>query len=48
MSSQGLNFPHLVLVFATITPMTGSLNASKIRAAIRMTPIASALTPRIS
>ena len=46
--SQGLNLPHLVFVFATITPMTGSLNASNILAAIRITPMAMALTPSMS
>ena len=29
---HGLNFPHFVLVFSTIPPITGSLKASKILA----------------
>lgn len=37
--SQGLNFPHLVLVFATMTPMIGSLSASNILAQRRMIPM---------
>ena len=45
MSSQGRNFPQRVLVLATMTPMMGSLKASKTRAAMRMTPMAMALTP---
>ena len=39
---------HFVRVFATTTPMIGSLNASNTRAAIKMIPIAIALTPKIS
>ena len=35
-----------VLVFATITPISGSLNASKIRATSRMTPIATVIAVR--
>ena len=46
--SHGRNFPQRVLVFATITPITGSLNASNTLAAIRIIPMAIALTPRIS
>ena len=46
--SHGLNWPHLVLVLATITPMIGSLKASKTRAIKSMAPIAAALTPMIS
>ena len=44
-SSQGRNLPQRVLVLATITPMIGSLKASNTRAAIRMMPMATALTP---
>ena len=48
MSSQGRNLPHLVFVFATITPMMGSLNASKTRAAIIMAPITVPFIPKRS
>ena len=46
--SHGLNLPHLVLVFATMIPMIGSLNASNILAAMSMIPMAIAFTPRTS
>ena len=43
--SQGLNFPILVLVFSTITPINGSLNASNTLATINNTPVNTPLTP---
>ena len=43
--SQGRNLPQRVLVLATMTPMMGSLKASKTRATSRMMPMAMALTP---
>ena len=46
--NHGLNLPNFVCVLATIIPIIGSLNASKIRAASSMTPIATALTPSTS
>ena len=42
---HGLNFPNLVLVASMILPMTGSLNASKILAAIMMTLSAANCAP---
>ena len=36
LSRYGLNFPHLVLVFSMMLPMTGSLSASKTLAPIIM------------
>ena len=46
--SHGLNLPNFVLVFATSTPISGSLNASKILAIRRMIPITHADTPMMS
>ena len=46
--SHGRNFPHLVLVFATMTPIIGSLNASNTLAIRRMIPITHADTPMMS
>ena len=42
---HGLNLPHRVLVFATIIPIIGSLNASNILAAIIIVPINTLLIP---
>ena len=48
MKSHGLNLPNFVLVFATSTPIRGSLNASKTLAIRRMIPITHAETPMMS
>ena len=43
---QGLNLPHLVLTFATMIPVNGSLTASKILAAISTAPTKAAFKPK--
>ena len=48
MKSHGLNLPHFVLVFATKTPIIGSLNASNTLATRSIIPMATALTPSTS
>ena len=46
--SQGRNLPQRVFVFATTTPMIGSLKASKTLATSKMIPIAIALVFNMS
>lgn len=45
---HGLNFPYFVYVFATRTPMNGSLMASNTRAIIKIKPTNVACNPKIS